>query len=422
MKAETINGGALWYYNLSKNRHVNVRYIIEMKDPVDGDALRRALDVTMSRYPYLKRKIVATDTAYELEYNDLPIALLKTTRPVTLGGREANWHQFAISYSGNEIYFNNTHAIFDGRGRGPVLHTMMYYYCKFRYNEEVDMPGVYLVDTPIDPGEYYDPFTAAIPAPKVELPAPPAVGGAMNLADMGLVHTSHFQLHHLRLNEKQLMEKCKSSDATPNSAISLLMCRAISKIHPDSDKPIVAGVYCDVRNILNAELSHNCLISILDLDYAPEMRSLPFEDQNTIFRGKMLLASDPSALLREQKETQALLDKLNALPTLKDKLAAAQAALSDTLKAHTFLVSYSGKSTFGSCDKHIAALYPEPGAKDMGLLIEVTAADGWFFLTFIQEWREDVYFNGFIKEVIDAGLDFDLLYSSRFEGPKFSLE
>ena len=53
--------------------------------------------------------------------------------------------------------------------------------------------------------------------------------------------------------------------------------------------------------------------------------------------------------------------------------------------------------------------------------MEITAADGWFYITFMQDWREDVYFNAFLKEIVALGLDFDLLYSSEAKAPAFSL-
>lgn len=423
MKKE-LNCGTLWYYNLSPEQALTVRYTIEMKDEIDGDCLCKAMSITEKRYPYLLERVVATPDRYYLEdCTNLPVVVKKTHHAIQLGGKEANYHQFALSYAGHTIFFNNTHALFDGRGRGPVLHTLMYYYCKLRYpNDEIEMPDVWLADSEINPDEYYDPFDKEIPAPKVPLPKIEVPQNIMLLRDMGLVHPSHFQLHHLSIDEKQLMACCKSNDATPNTAISLLMCRAIARLHPDSKKTISAGVYCDVRKPLNAELSHESLVTTLELEYAPEMRDMPFEEQNTIFRGKMLLQAEASNLLRTQQVMKQVSDEINALPTLQEKIDRAQEVMKQAITCHTFSVSYSGKSTFGSCDKYIAALYPQVEAKHMGILIEICAADGKFFITFIQEWKEDAYFNAFLKELTRQGLDYDILYSAQNEPATFSLE
>lgn len=422
MEKGKINCGTLWYYNLEPNDPITVRYVITMKDEVDGEALREALDITMKRYPYFGRKIVADKAGYTLAENDKPVVLLNTDEPITLCGSEANFHQLALSYSGDTIYFNNTHALCDGRGRSAMLHTLMYYYCKLRYNEEIDMPGVNLVDSPIDPAEWADPYNEPLPEPKVELGEMPSPTPAMCLKDMGLVRPAKTQIHRIRIDEKQLMTRCKSSDATPNTAIALLMCRAIAKLHPDSDKPIKAGVYCDLRSALKVPLTHESLVTTLDLDYVPAMREMDFAEQNTIFRGQLMLLSEESNLLHGQKALKKLCFNISNLPTLEEKIAASKAAMAGVFTSHSFSVSYSGKSTYGSADKHIKALYPQPEAKGIGILIEITAADGWFYLTFAQEWCEDVYFDAFLKEIIAHGLDFDLLYSGQSDPAGFSLK
>lgn len=420
MKKE-LNCGALWYYNLSEDQALTVRYTIEMKDKVDGECLRQAMSITEKRYPYLLEMVVVADDRYYLEDNtDLPIVVKHTHHAIPLCGKEANYHQFALSYAGNTIFFNNTHAIFDGRGRGPVLHTLMYYYCKLRYpGEEIDMPGVWLADSPIDPMEDYDPFTAPIPEPKASFPELEMPKNVMRLENMGLVHQSHFQLHHLCIEEKQLMSLCKQSDATPNTGISLLMCHAISRLHPDSDKTISAGVYCDVRKPLKADLSHESLVTTLELEYAPEMKGMEFSEQNTIFRGKMLLQADDSNLLRKERAVKEACDNINAQPTLRGKIEMAREVMKQAMTCHTFSVSYSGKSSYGSCYQHIEALYPEVEAKNIGLLIEICSADEKFYITFIQEWKEDIYFDAFLKELTRHGLDYTLLYSAQNEPATF---
>lgn len=412
----------MWYYNLSPQRSVTVRYVLCMNDTVDGEALKRAVQLTVSRYPYLCKRIVKHKESYYLQHNPLPVVVLNTIKPITLCGTEANYHQFAISYSDRSIFFNNTHSIYDGRGRGPFLHTLVYYYCKFRYDEVVDMPGVWLADSPIRPEEWYDPFDFALPEPEIKLPKLDIPAGAMKLADMGYVHRSVFQVHYLCINEKDVMQICKEKDATPNTFISLLMARAIARIHPDSKDPIVAGVYCDVRNPLGAELSHHPLVTTLSLEYKPEMRNLPIDIQDTIFRGMIILQSDPSYLLEGQKGIAAVNEVINSQPTLEGKIAVAQGALGQVFRQHTFLVSYSGRGTFGSCDKHITAAFPMAVGMGMGLLMEITSAAGYFYITFIQEWKEDIYFDAFLKEIIGQGLDFNLLLSAQNEQAKFSLK
>ena len=175
------------YYCLNEHISKSFRYIVHMKDEVDGKALRDALDITMTRYPYLKKRIVADGKGYMLEDNDLPLVVKESDKPMTLCGSESNYHLFALTYFGKDIFFNNVHAIFDGRGRGPMLHTLMYYYCKMRYGGEEEMPEVWLAGTPVDPAEYFDPFTVPLPETDDLLPKPEIPAKALRLEEQGLV-------------------------------------------------------------------------------------------------------------------------------------------------------------------------------------------------------------------------------------------
>lgn len=410
------------YYCLNENISKSFRYIVKMKENIDGEALRKALDITMTRYPYLKKRIVADEKGYSLMDNDLPLVVKESDKPMTLCGQESNYHLFALTYYGKDMFFNNVHAIFDGRGRGPVLHTLMYYYCKLRYNEEVEMPGVWLAGTPIDPAEYYDPFTRPLPETDDLLPMPEIPAKALRLEDQGLVIRSHQHMHYIRINEKHLMSLCKSTDGTPNTILSILMSRAIDKLHPDAEDPIISQVYCDYRNVLGAEKSHHNMVTTLPLVYEHSMRNMPIDMQNTSMRGDILYLSDPSILLRTVTGIKTACETINSLPTLQDKFTAVAKGMETFFQQTTFAISYSGKKSFGSCDRHIEAMFPAGEPVGIGILIEVTAADGWFYIVFMQDWREDVYFNAFLKEIVNLGLDFDLLYSSEAKAPSFSLK
>ncbi|MBQ0126436.1 MAG: hypothetical protein KBS80_00420 [Bacteroidales bacterium] len=418
MNEEKYISGAFWYYNID----LSVRYEIQMKDSVDGVLLQKALDTAMVRFPYLKKRLIESTSAFHLVENDLPVVVLNTCEPVHLCAAQTNFHLFAISYFDDSIFFDNSHALFDGRGRSGILHALIYYYCKFKYGEDVEMPGVMLADSPINPLEYEDPYAREIPEPKVALPDVAPISNVMYLPAMGLVRKSKTQIHHVRISEKQLMSLCKSSDATPNTAITLLMCRAIHKLHPESDKSIAAGIYCDLRSCLGIPLTHKPIVAAPLLEYSKDMYGLPFDEQNTIMRGKLMLATDENNLLKTARELKAWSLDVNAMATTQEKIAAAHKMWDDTTKGRTFAVSYSGRSNFGTCDKYLKAFFPQVSAFTMGMLLEITTADGWFYVTFIQEWKEDVYFNAFLKEVVSFGLDFDLLYSSEESGAIFNLQ
>ena len=44
-------------------------------------------------------------------------------------------------------------------------------------------------------------------------------------------------------------------------------------------------------------------------------------------------------------------------------------------------------------------------------MIEVMAVNGAFYLDFMQQWQEDLYFNAFCEEISSLGFDYELLDS-----------
>lgn len=218
------------------------------------------------------------------------------------------------------------------------------------------------------------------------------------------------------------MALCRSSDGTPNTIISLLMSHAIDKLHPQASEPIIGQVYCDYRSVVGAEKSHHNMVTTLPLVYDRSMRNMTLDQQNTAMRGNILYLSDPEVLLNTVAAIKTACETVNSLPSLQDKFDAVGQGMQAFFDQTTFAVSYSGKKSFGTCDKHIEALLPAGEPVGIGLLLEITAADGWFYVVFMQDWREDIYFNSFLKEIVSLGLDFDLLYSSEAKAPSFSLE
>ncbi len=411
-----------WYYTINGDYCVTIRVEMRMREPVDGDALRKAVDITMKRYPYLGKRLKASLFRYYLVENKEPVAVVATDKPVNLGGREANWHQFAFSYSGNSIYLNQTHGIFDGRGSYPFTSTFLHYYCLFRYNEDAQIPKMNLEGSPIDPEEYIDPFTRPLPKSVMRLKNADKLKRALRLERMGLVTPSSMCYHRIKINEAELMRLCKSSDASPNTALSVLMCRAIRKMHPDAKAPVVTSIFCDARSALKAPLSHHSLAAPLCISYDKRMDNMEFSAQNTIFRGKLMVLSDDETMLRKQRFMKRLYKCLNLLPLLCLKRLVGRLGRVLSFNTCTFFISYARNSSFGDCDRHIDVYSPLQYVRGSGLTLEISTVDECFMVTWLQEWKERVYLDAFLKECDSIGLGYELLDSGEVVPSRYILD
>ena len=95
-----------------------IRRRIRMEGPVDGGILRKAVDRTAARYPYLCVRLRLDDPGFYYEENPAPVAVLQTADRIRLASAETNFHVWAVCYTGDEIFldFYWQHA--------PLIHTL----------------------------------------------------------------------------------------------------------------------------------------------------------------------------------------------------------------------------------------------------------------------------------------------------------
>lgn len=412
---------ALYFYTMSEELPSTVRYCIKFNDPIDGDILRRATEKTFRRYPYLMKSFVEDSLGRYLIDNPRPVPVIETDGKIYLNSEETNYHLVAISYSGQFMYFNNSHAILDGRGRVPVLKTLLYYYCTERYNEEVTMDDLNLIDTPIDPAEYADPLMNEVNASSTHISSGAIKGEPMNLMSMGLVHSEgRMKKIIMKFDEKNFMSICKQSDATPNTGICVLLCRAIRSVHPDSPKVPIASIAVDLKNTFGTPKTCYPAAWVSCMEYNKEMENLPFEEQCTIFRGKLILDTDPSNMACLAGGFKDFCKAIVSQKDLESKCNFVKSALSQAAP-YTFAVSYAGKNNFGACDAHIRGIASEVFVVSP-MTLEVTVAGGSFFVTYSQMFEEDVYFKAFLKELSSLGIDYRIVDESYIDGPGIKIQ
>lgn len=421
MKKTEPLSSALYLYSMSEHLPSTVRYCIKMNELVNGEILKKAVDTTFRRYPYLKKSLIEDSTGRYLVDNPEPIAVIETDGKVVLGSKQTNFQLVAISYSGQFIYFNNSHAILDGRGRVPVLKTLMYYYCSERYGENVQIDGVNLADSPIDPAEYAEPLDAVIDTNfSTHISSGPIVGEPMELLSMGLVHSEgRMKKTILKIDEKDFMSVCRQSDATPNTGLCVILCRAIRSIHPDSPKVPVASVAVDLKNFYGTPQTCYPAAWLTCMEYNKEMESLPFDEQCTIFRGKLILDTDKSNMSLLASSFQQFSKAIVAQKDLKSKMDFLATALSSAAP-RTFSVSYAGKTSYGTCDAHIRGLASEVFVLSP-MTLEITVAGGSFFVTYSQMFEEDIYFNAFLKELSSLGVEYRIVDEAYIDGPGMNI-
>ncbi len=101
---------------------------VTLKNPIELEALRRALDKAMERYPYFSVRLKVRGLELVLEDNPLPVTIVKGPEPAKLNTAAANYHLVGVSYERTSVIFGAFHALTDGAGAFNWIKTTLYYY------------------------------------------------------------------------------------------------------------------------------------------------------------------------------------------------------------------------------------------------------------------------------------------------------
>ena len=357
-----------------------VRMTMKMRDGVDGDLLRQAVESTRQRYPYYQVKLGIRKDAEGKEYfvyedNSEPWVVSEGERPVRLIGAESNNHLLAFCYWDNCIAIDFFHCLTDGTGAYNILRTLLYEYARRRFTPEgMRMANIRVAGDTISPEEWEDPAAQVKPEHLDPLPVP----------------------------EKYV----SSSDTSPATLVSLLLTRAIARLHSDLKEGVPMVVLAiNQRPALGCPQAGQTLASALRLTLYDEMRGMDLEKQQTIFRGMVALQSNDDNVVEGFWKTQNVQDMFENIPTIEARHQAMAQAYSVVTSSTTTCVSYVGKAKMGAAEQYVSEMYTE-AFTPYALTIEMSAVGGTFCISFMQRFADDTYLDAFLDEFRQIGLPY----------------
>ncbi len=364
-----------FYLNRADDEYpMTVRIILQMRDDVDGHLLEEAVAAAQTRYPYLCVKLGVECDAdgsehYVYHDNPLPWKVTNSRQPVCLCSEEANEHLMAFAWWNDCVALDFFHALIDGTAAYRILRTLLYEYCRRRYDSELDPAGVWMAGDIIDEAEWTDPATLQRPASihPHQLPERPPV---INLATDAVVPLAEKKdVVQIRISEEQMMKHVRACGATPTSFLSLLLARAIARLHPDSAPAVpTITVAVDLRKALGTDAAHHSQVGGLFLALTQEIQRVDFEAQVSAFRRMIVEQTCP-----------------------------------DNLQDYFWQFSYVGKASLGASERYVKEMRTETDSAYM-IVVEVSAAAGVFSISFMQRFTTDVYLDSFLDELRQQGL------------------
>lgn len=408
-----------YFYTPPQQSLLTFRLMLRFCDPIDETALRQALALTTRRYPYYMVRCVSDGREYLLAPNELPFELHHTPEPLVVGSEAVNYYLWAVSYYGDTLWLNFFHGLADGTAAMHVLRTLAYYYCRERYDKDLDSDGIRTGEV-IPASETVNPYEeimarfaaerASAPkssaaAPRAETAEPPK---PLNLFEDSRLHMSAPINYKLRILQKDLMQYCHDQDGTPGVVTSLLIARAIDAVNPGNTLPIVTGMAINLRPALEAPDYMGSPIAMAYLSYDGKLKEKPFTTQATGYRGRLILASDTDSLRLGCRRSAGLYAMLDSLPRLEDKKAAMLKVLKSMLGMTTFAVSYMGPARLGALEQYVKEIRALCSAGENAIIVEIMSANGYFYLDFVQQWKEEIYFDAFLRQLTLQGIPYEL--------------
>ena len=407
-------------YVTSKERPHEIRIRIRIRDLIDPEILRHAVDTTMERYPYFCVELQKKDGQYIFAENHRPVVITDSLHGVALNSEASNYHMIAFCWQENWIILDVFHGMTDGAGAYEVVRTLLYYYCSERYNVKLKEEGVRLVGDEIRAEEWEDPV-----AKRTDLPNPrqnDQMSDALNLiSSAGLEADHRHTVYSIAISESEFMKFNLDNDGSPGTMVSLLLSRAIAKLYPDVKDIIRIALCVNQRKALQSPLAHQSLVGGALLEYKEIMRDWPLDKQATAYRGMVFAQTQEENVLRGVSSVKGINGLILSKESDQERLGIAGYINSLVSRVVTATVSYVGKANYQEAEQYIRDFRAWTSSAADGLTIEISAVNGRFTLDFLQTFSNPVFVNAFLKELEENGIVYDLQDVNELELPNISL-
>ena len=387
----------------------SVRIHVRMKDEVDVNALDKAVNTAIRRYPYFAVKVtVDEDGAYVLVPNDKKIVVMPTADKLpSLGDGSINDHLLFVDYSGKDIYFNISHTMSGGKGIQPWLMTNIYEYVKARYNVEPYAPHIIKADSDLLPGELDEPtmdmLTTEEPISiRKNVKAP--VLGPDYLKGVFIPIKSDPNYLIVTIEQQDLLKVAKLNDSSVVSLFLVLLARTLDKVFPAKSRIIVAETAHNLRESVGLPNTHCDFLSHVFVDYDRDTLNGDLEKLGTKTRGQIIIQTDPTvshAQIRKLFTLYEEIDKVHGLKAKRKYMAKHSLSTGKDAQHGSFLANYTGLMDWGEVADYVEWFaYVIEGH----LTVEISAMAGKIYVAIMQVIKTDKYINLFREELEKVGI------------------
>ena len=390
-----------------------IRIKVTMKEPVDGDILRKSVNTAITRYPYFCVKVSkGDDGGYTLLPNDRPVAVLPSSEKIRfVCSDEVNDHLLFVEFEGKDIYFNISHSLCGGRGAFPWVMTNVYQYVKERYHILPDAPMIRKPGEPLLEGEDTEP-TIEMLTKEPSIYTRKAKKSTVMIMDYmnGLFNPFKRRetFHVFEFSQSEVMDLVGGQDSSVNTFFMIAMAKSLDRLLPAKNEIICGECAHNTFAGLGIPNSHCDMLAHIMVDYTRDQLKWDMTKLGTMTRRQFILQTDPSYSHPQMRKLFKLYDEIDQISGLKNKrmyMAKHNLSSGKEAKHGTFLVNYTGQMHWGEVAEYVESYVAIVAGH---LLLEISSMEGKIFISFMQMIKGDKYIDSFCRVLDELGLKYKL--------------
>lgn len=393
-----------------------IRIRVTMKEEVDADILRHAVNVAIKRYPYFAKEVVlGEDGGYDLIPNPREVVVLPTSKKLpNLCTDEVNRHLLYVDCEGRDIYFNISHSMCGGRGAFPWVMTNIYQYVVEDYGIVPEAPGIRKPGEALLEGEDTEPSLDLLSdeKPIYEYKSKKPVVMLLDYLNGMYNPFKRDPIYYLyTFDQKDIVSFVRDNDSSVAAFFLTTVAKALDKVIPDK-YPIIGG---EIAHYPGADIGlpycHCDLLTHVHIDYDRKMLRGDMEKLGTVTRSQIMLQTDKSVVDHQLRKTFTHWGNMDEVKGLKEKIAYNDKNNPNEGKEAqhgTFISNYTGYMDWGEVADYVESYV---GIVDGHLLLEISSMADKIFVSFMQLIKEDKYTNAFGEVMNELGIPF------KAEGP-----
>jgi len=328
-----------------------MRYTLDEK--IDVKMMDEALKISAKRFPYFQVKLFEKDKSLVWVKHDKEPRIYEDSKAYVINGRDNDDFLYRISVCDNQLTAYFFHGLTDGSGMGAFVGRILLEYYRLK-GEEIKCNASYewiLEDMSLEETTLPE---SRFPVEEEGKKLNSEMGGECFFFPEKKSYLG--KVYMFECDSAQIMEFARLNDGSPNSIAQILMAKAVNKLHPEAvNQGIDISVAVNGKNILGVSRSYPPFLQSCTFRFEKKSFEMDTEMLDTCVRGKTIVDSSDIVMIPKLKGMLKLDKAFSYMPSVDAKRILAKKCVERA--RCTASVSYAGRMSYGSIDRHIKSLY-----------------------------------------------------------------